>query len=165
MAQTVQPHISMQNQSRRLRSAGFSLIEMLIVVVIIGIVMLFTYPKAALIIEHTAVRGARTAIVNKLNAARTAARTSNQVAVLRLVNNIVWVELNSMTSTAKTTVGGVVSLNENYRVSATGPDSIRFDPRGLMRQDDAPPPPHTFVVTRNGWSDSVVVSSYGRITR
>lgn len=155
----------MRSRLRSSRSAGFSLVEMLIVVVIIGLVMLFTYPRAALILEHTSVRGARTAIVNKINAARTAARTSNQVAVVRLVNNIMWVELNALTGTAKTTVGGVVSLRANYRVGATGPDSVRFDPRGMMRQDDSPAPPHTFVVTRNGWSDSVVVSSYGRISR
>lgn len=164
MARTVQPNRYMLTQTRRSTSAGFSLIEMLIVIVVIGLMMLFAFPRAGAILDHSAVRGARTAIVNKLTAARTSARTSNRVAVLRLTNHRLFIELNSMTSTAKDTVGGWVALDSTYRVAVTGPDSVRFDPRGIMRQDGIAPP-YTFVVTRNGWSDSVVVNSYGRITR
>jgi prepilin-type N-terminal cleavage/methylation domain-containing protein len=160
MAQTVQVHISMQSHSKPSRSAGFSLIELLIVVVIIGLVMLFTFPRAGRILDHTNVKGARTAIVNKLNATRTAARTSNQVAVLRLNANNLWLELNAMTGTGKTTVPGGVGLNKTYGVTVTGPDSVRFDPRGMSLSGT-----QTYVVTKNGFSDSVVVNGYGRITR
>lgn len=163
MARTVQPLPRMPYRFRRSPTAGFSLVELLIVIVIIGLIMLFAFPRAGAILDHTQTRGARTAIVNKLNGARTAARTSNRVAVLRLSGNVLWIELNSMTSTAKTPVGGWVPLDSTYRVTVTGPDSVRFDPRGMMRNDGLGP--YKYVVTRNGWSDSVVVDSYGRITR
>ncbi len=163
MARTVQPVSRMPSRFRRSPAAGFSLVELLIVIVIIGLVMLFAFPRAGVILDHTQARGARTAIVNKLNGARTAARTSNRVAVLRLADNVLWVEVNSMNSTSKTAIGGAVPLNTTYRVSVTGPDSVRFDPRGMMKNDGLGP--YKYVVTRNGWSDSVVVDSYGRITR
>ena len=160
MAQTVQLHISMQSHPKNSRSAGFTLIEMLIVVVIIGLVTLFAFPRAGAILDHTRVHGARTAIVNKLNAARTAARTSNRVAVLHLSGNVILIELNSMSTTAKDTVGGFGSLGAEYGVTVTGPDSVRYDPRGMLKDGAG-----TFVVTRAGFSDSVVVNGYGRITR
>ena len=150
----------MQSHSRLSRSAGFTLIEMLMVVVIIGLVTLFAFPRAGAILDHTNVRGARTAIVNKLNAARTMARTSNQVAVLRLTGNALWLELNNMTGTGKTTIPGGVALDSTYRVTVTGPDSVRYDPRGMFLSGT-----QTYVVTKGGFSDSVVVNGYGRITR
>ena len=122
MAQTVQPHISMQSHPKDSHSAGFTLTEMLIVVVIIGLVTLFAFPRAGAILDHTQVKGARTAIVNKLNAARTMARTSNRVAVLRLTSNALWLELNNMTGSGKTTIPGGVALDSTYRVTVTGPD-------------------------------------------
>ncbi len=160
MAQTVQAHISMQSHSKSSRSAGFSLIELLIVVVIIGLTMLFTFPRAGKILDHTQVHGARTAIVNKLNATRTAARSSNKVAVLRLTGNNLWLELNDMTGSGKTTVPGGVGLNTTYGVTVSGPDSVKFDPRGMSLSGT-----QKYVVTKNGFSDSVVVNGYGRITR
>jgi prepilin-type N-terminal cleavage/methylation domain-containing protein len=151
----------MQIHSKPSHSAGFSLTEMLIVVVIIGLVMLFTFPRAGKILDHTQVHGARTAIVNKLNATRVAARTSNQVAVLRRSGNDLWLELNAMTGTGKTVVtGGAVGLYATYGVTVTGPDSVRFDPRGMSLSGT-----QKYVVTKNGFSDSVVVNGYGRITR
>ena len=150
----------MQSPSKHSRSAGFTLIEMLIVVVIIGLVTLFAFPRAGAILDHTNVKGARTAIVNKLNATRTAARTSNRVAVLRLTSNKLWLELNDMTGTGKTTIPGGVALDSTYRVTVTGPDSVRFDPRGMSLSGT-----QKYVVTKNGFSDSVVVNGYGRITR
>jgi prepilin-type N-terminal cleavage/methylation domain-containing protein len=165
MAQTVQACISMQSHSKHSRSAGFSLIEMLIVVVIIGLVMLFTYPRAGKILDHTQVKGARTAIVNKLNAARTMARTSNRIAVLRVSGNQLFIELDSLIGTGKDTVGGFVPLATTYGVTVTvsGPanDSVSFNPRGMLKYGGG----RKYIVTRNGVSDSVLVNGYGRITR
>ena len=160
LAQTVQVHISMQRHSRPSRSAGFSLVELLIVIVIIGLVMLFTFPRAGAILDHVQVRGARTAIVNKLNATRVAARSSNQVAVLRLTSNNLWMELNDMTGTGKTTIPGGVGLNQTYGVTVTGPDSLKFDPRGMSLSGS-----QRYVISKNGFVDSVTVNGYGRITR
>jgi prepilin-type N-terminal cleavage/methylation domain-containing protein len=160
MARTMQPPAAMHNPFRRTSSAGFSLVEMLIVCVIIGLVTLFAFPRAGVVLDHTQVRGARTAIVNKLNATRIAARTSNRVAVLRMSGSALWLELNSMTGSSKTVLPGGVGLHQTYGVDVTGPDSVKFDPRGLSQSGT-----QTYVITRNGWSDSVTINGYGRITR
>jgi Tfp pilus assembly protein FimT len=123
-------------------------------------VTLFAFPRAGVVLDHAQVRGARTAIVNKLNATRIAARSSNRVAVLRLAANTLWLELNAMSGTSKTTLPGGVELNSSYGVTVSGPDSVKFDPRGLSQSGT-----QTYVVSRNGWSDSVTINGYGRITR
>lgn len=150
----------MKRHSRRFGTAGFSLVELLIVIVIIGLVMLFTFPRAGKILDHTQVHGARTAIVNKINATRVAARSSNRVAVLRLTSNVLWLELNRMSGTGKDTIPGGVALDSTYRVTVTGPDSLKFDPRGMSLSGT-----QKYVISKNGFSDSVTVNGYGRITR
>lgn len=165
MARSLHPLTSMPNQLRRASRAGFSLVEMLVVIVIIGLMVLFALPKLGPAYDHTMVRSARTAITNLYNATRTAARASNRVAVLRLNGNVLVIERDSaFPSTGKDTVsmgGKFHNLYEQYGVTITGPDSVRVDPRGMLM----PSGTHTWVVTRDGWSDSVMVNSYGRMIR
>lgn len=132
-------------------------------IVIIGLMVLFALPKLGPARDHAMVRNARTALTNLYNTTRTAARASNQVAVLRLLNDSVWVELNApYPGTGKTRLtGSGHSFNSAYGVTVTGPDSIQVDPRGLLLTSGT----HTWVFTRDGWSDSVIVNSYGRIAR
>ncbi|HJR36544.1 MAG TPA: hypothetical protein VJ817_16425 [Gemmatimonadales bacterium] len=138
---------------------------MLIVVVLIGLMVAVALPKAGEIYDHIMVRSARTALTNLYNATRVAARASNQVAVLRLNAGIVVLERNlPFPSLAKDTVtmGGMFhDFPGRYGVTITGPDSVRVEPRGMLMDTG----PHTWVFTRNGWSDSVMVNSYGRILR
>jgi prepilin-type N-terminal cleavage/methylation domain-containing protein len=154
----------MQNRIRRSRTAGFSLVEMLVVVAIIGLVVLFTFPRAGKVYDHTMVRGARTAITNLYNSTRNVARTSNRVAVLRTNGNVLVIERNAFSpATTKDTVGGFTNLSAQYGVTITGPDSVRVDPRGLLLT--AGNVLYTWVVTREGYKDSVMVNSYGRVIR
>jgi len=151
----------LQRTSRR----GITLVEMLIVVVMIGLMVAVTLPKAGQVYDHTMVRSARTALTNLYNASRATSRASNQVVVLRLNAGIVVLERNqSFPSTAKDTVtlgGQYHDFPSRYGVTITGPDSVRVDPRGMLIDAG----PHTWVFTRDGWSDSVMVNSYGRILR
>jgi type II secretory pathway pseudopilin PulG len=144
---------------------GISLVEMVMVIVMIGMMLVVALPKAGELYDHTMVRSARTSLTNLYNATRVTARASNQVAVLRLNAGIVVLERNqSFPSTAKDTVtlgGQFHDFPGRYGVTITGPDSIRVDPRGMLIDAG----PHTWVFTRDGWSDSVIVNSYGRILR
>jgi prepilin-type N-terminal cleavage/methylation domain-containing protein len=150
-----------QTTSRR----GISLVEMLMVVVLIGMMLAVALPKAGELYDHAMVRSARTALTNLYNATRVASRASNQVAVLRLNAGVVVLERNQpFPSTAKDTVtmgGKFHDFPARYGVTITGPDSVRVDPRGMLMDAG----PHTWVFTRDGWSDSVMVNSYGRILR
>ena len=164
MARSVQPYLYMQNRIRESRSAGFSLIEMLIVVVIIGLVCLFTFPRAGAIYDQAMVRSARTTITNLYITARTTARTTNKVAVVRFQNDRMWVETNNYSPlTTKDTTRTPIDLNEAYGVTLTTTvDSLRIDPRGMLLSSGTE---YKYKVTRRGYSDSVMVNGYGRILR
>lgn len=144
---------------------GISLVEMLVVIVLIGMMVAVALPKAGKLYDHAMVRSARTTLTNLYNATRVTARASNQVAVLRLNGGVVVLERNqSFPSTVKDTVtmgGQFHDFPARYGVTITGPDSVRMDPRGMLVDAG----PHTWVFTRDGWSDSVMVNSYGRILR
>ena len=135
------------------------------VVVLIGMMLAVALPKAGEFYDHIMVRSARTALTNLYNATRVSSRASNKVAVLRLNAGIVVLEQNeSFPSTVKDTVtmgGKFHDVPARYGVTITGPDSVRVDPRGMLIDAG----PHTWVFTRDGWSDSVMVNSYGRIIR
>lgn len=165
LARSVQPWARVHNPRRPASRAGISMVELLWVIVIIGLMVAIALPKLGPAYDHSMVRGARTAITNLYNATRTTARVSNQISVLRLNGNVMVVERNFPSpSTAKDTldVGGKFhDLFAGYGVTVTGPDSVRVDPRGLLLPAGA----HTWVVTRDGWTDSVMVNGYGRLVR
>lgn len=153
----------MVHSALRSRKAGFSLIELLIVVSIIGLVMLFTFPRAAAVYDHTMVRGARTAITNMYLNTRSTARSANKTAVLRLQGDQIWIETNDYApATTKVVVRQPVDLGDEYSVTVTGEDSIRVDPRGVIRGELRI---FKWIISRNGWSDSVMVNGYGRVLR
>jgi Tfp pilus assembly protein FimT len=152
-------------RSRDLETAGISFVELMVVIGLIGLAALFVLPRAGRVFDHTRVRGARTAITNLYNTTRTVARTSNKVAVLRLNSNALVIERKAIPpATSKDTVGGWNNLLQQYGVTVTGPDSVRLYPRGLLRSPNTTTT-YTWVVTRNGYSDSVMVNSYGRVIR
>jgi len=147
--------------SRSLPTAGFSLVEMLIVVVIIGMTTLFAFPRAQRMFEHTNVRGARTTILNMINAAKIAARQSNSSSSFVVTGNQVRVD---RTMLGVTETVQQQDLNSAYYVTVTvtgGPGTISFDPRGVVTGGVTT----TIVVSKSGFADSVVVDGYGRIRR
>ena len=155
----------MRNRLRPSSEAGLSYVELAVVIAVISVMVLIALPKLGPAYDHSMVRSARTALSNLWTATRTAARTSNRVAVLRLNGNVLVIERNfPFPSTAKDTVtmgGQFHDFSLQYGVSITGPDSVRVDPRGML----LPSGSHTWVVTRDGWSDSVMVNGYGRMIR
>ncbi|HEV8355573.1 MAG TPA: prepilin-type N-terminal cleavage/methylation domain-containing protein [Gemmatimonadales bacterium] len=145
-------------------AAGFSLIEMLIVVVVIGLVTLFAFPRAGLILDRTAVSGARTALVNQFGAARLAARSSNRATVFRLSGNVVWVERRAFSGTVKQQVGNRANLMAEYGTTVSGPDSIVVDPRGIAVLYSSGNSA-LYTVTRNTITNTVTINSSGRVVR
>ena len=158
-------HSGMLTSSRRETSAGFTLIELMIVVSVIGLIVLFASPKIYEVYNRSMVRGARTTITNMYITARNQARTTNRVAVLRRLNDQVWVEVNQYVSegTGKIIVRQPVDLGTEYGVTITaGDDSLRIDPRGMLSTSGST---FTYRFARRGTPDSVVISGYGRIQR
>jgi prepilin-type N-terminal cleavage/methylation domain-containing protein len=118
--------------------SGFSLIEMLMVVILIGIVASLGFPRIRTAVQKTNVRSARVFLASATATARAAAVQRGCGAVVHFTsgaNGLVWVTAcPRMKAGAGTvdTLGAVEKLAARYSVTLTPTrDSIRFSPRGL----------------------------------
>jgi Tfp pilus assembly protein FimT len=139
---------------------------MLIVVVMIGLMALFAWPKVLTIFNQSQVRSARLAVLNKFNQTRINARQTSRSAFLIRSGDVMWIERRPRVLPGigtRDTVGGFLNLGSgSYGVSVTvtgGSDTVTVDPRGLTTGT------WRIVLARGGVRDSVVISGFGRVTR
>lgn len=149
------------------RRSGFTLIEMLMVIVIVGMLVLIGFPKVSSAMVKTNVRGARTTLANMFTKARTVATQTNRKTRLKFNGNQVWIvaspRLLPGAGSTVDTIGPVENLNTLYGVAVTSPvDSITFDPRGLAAGFGAT---STLKVAKSGHTDSIVVDGLGRVVK
>ena len=149
-----------------MRRVGFTTIEMIIVVVMIGIIAVIGFPKIRRALDTTNVRSTRVYLGTAVATARAVAvQRGCRAAVHFSSPGTVWVTACSRTNAATTdTIGGVVDLASRYNVTlAATSDSIRFDPRGL-NMDNALTTVRITGATSYG-TDSVLVNQLGRVVR
>lgn len=145
-----------------MRRSGFSLIEMLLVVVIIGIVSLVGLPKLREALIGTSVRGARSRVVAMYSQARAAAIDANRKSALIVRNGSAWVTRLKAVGAGVDTVGSVQSLAAQFGVTVTASqDSVPFDPRGVVLGGLGTPV--TVVVARDGSADTVTINGLGGV--
>ena len=135
---------------------GFSLMEMLIVVSMIGIMALFAWPKVVTVYDRSQVRSARTAARNLFEATRINARMSSTAMTFNRAGNVLWISNN----TTAATVGSPLDLAGQYNVTAAGLTALVVDPRGLLQGAGG-----RLVFSRGNASDSLIISGYGRVSR
>lgn len=129
------------------------------VVIIIGLIILFTFPRAAAVFDRTQVHSARGVVVNMFHAARVVARRSNRTTVIHFAGQRAWVERRP-SNTAVDTVVALVDFAAVYGVGLTSSaDSIVIDPRGFSNGAA------TIILGRSGFADTVVVGRYGKVSR
>lgn len=112
--------------------AGFTAIEMAIVVTLIGIIALIGFPKIRRSLDKANVRSARAAVGTMAATARAASIQRGCPAVIHFAasNATVWVTTNCVAKVD--TVSGVQQLGPRFNVTMVATrDSLRFDPRGL----------------------------------
>ena len=139
---------------------GFSLIELLIVIVLIGAISSFAIPMIRRGMEARRVSGARIAITTMNAKARAlAVQRSRQVRFVVTGNEIRLLSLHPVTGAV--TVVEQRNLNTVYGVSvASTRDTLYYDPRGIGLQNSST----TMVVARpGGFADTVVITSLGGI--
>jgi prepilin-type N-terminal cleavage/methylation domain-containing protein len=148
---------------------GFSLIELFVVFVVIGIVVMFGTPRVRDAIERANVRSARVAVGTYAVIARSAAIQRGCRSALHFAygtSSRIWVTACRLASpTTVDTIGPVKSLYNDFKVTMTATlDSVRYDARGLSLETAS-----TLVrVTGNsaGNTDSLVINSYtGKVVR
>jgi prepilin-type N-terminal cleavage/methylation domain-containing protein len=157
--------ISSVNFARPRSRSGFTLIEVMVVVVVAGLIMAMTLPKFSATFDRVSVRSAKQQMTAYLAAARAAAIRQSQTSQFHVANNSIWTNVNQLggtninvtkTMSLKTMRGVTVTLS-----GSTANDSITYDSRGMSNTGSS----KTYVLTRNNYKDSVCVSLLGLIAR
>jgi type II secretion system protein H len=146
-----------------IRRAGFSLIEMLIVVVVIGLMTLIALPRLSDAFAQNNLNSARVKIISLFSTARATAAGTSRLTVLRLSGNQIYVvaagKMNGGAGTIDT-VTPVENIYTEYGVTANvSADSILLDQNGLGRNAA------TIILTKSGRADTITISQYGRIQK
>jgi prepilin-type N-terminal cleavage/methylation domain-containing protein len=147
------------------RRTGFTLIEMLVVVVVIGLTSLIALPKLNTAFARSNVLSAKAKVMALYSTARATAMSSNQTAILRVNGNQVYVYARPrrQAPTAGNTVDTIIrptDISTAYGVTLSGGvDSVRISSAGLGL-DSA-----TLVLTKYTTIDTVYISRYGRVIK
>ena len=150
---------------------GFTFIEIMIVMVLIGVIASFGIPRIRDAVQKTNIRSARVGLSLLVVKARQVAIARGCRGVLHITggsSGTVWVTACKLTATgnvgtAVDTLGSVEQLAGRYGVSiASTVDSIQYDPRGLSIG-------YTqaivrFTATGTSYMDSAVVNPIGKVT-
>jgi len=145
------------------RRHGFSLIEMLIVMVVIGLTSLIALPKLNAAFTHSNIISAKSKLASLYSIARSTAVSSGQTAILRVNGNQVYVYARPRLKAGAGTVDTITTptnLSTQFGVTLSGGvDSVRISPNGLGL-DSA-----VIILTKSSWLDTVIISRYGRVLK
>jgi prepilin-type N-terminal cleavage/methylation domain-containing protein len=149
-----------------MRQRGFTFVEILIVMVLIGIIASLGIPRIRGALEKSNVRAARVAVGTIVVKARAAAIQRGCASAVHFVSGTsgtVWVTTCKTNVAGVDTLGGIERISARWNVTFTaGADSIRYMPNGISLGNAA----NTVLkFTSNGNSDSVVVNSVGKVVR
>ena len=149
-----------------MRRSGFTTIEMIIVVAIIGIIALIGFPKISKTLDKTNVRSARDAVGTLAATARAAAIQRGCRGVLHFTASPSTVWVTTACPTKLDTVSGVLNLTTQFSVTLSpSRDSVQYDPRGLSMDGFA----SNTVVRLTGKAttnqDSVMINPIGKVVR
>ena len=138
---------------------GFSLIELMTVITVVGLMMLLVAPRLADANTRRNVKGARAAVANLYARARIRAVQTRRPATLQFTDSLAWVTSPRANGAAVDTIGGVQNLKAMYGVSIAASGTISVQPTGLVNAGT----PIRVTVTKQSKSDSVVISGYGKM--
>lgn len=150
--------------SMRPRS-GFTLIEALIVVVVLGLMTIIAFPRMSAAMVRADLRSARTTMINLVATARAASVQGNRVTWIKRAGNSAYVGAAPRLDGAAgaDTVGLVHSLGTNYGVTLSGADSIQFDPRGFGSWTGGGST--TITLSRSSHSETITIDGLGRVIK
>jgi prepilin-type N-terminal cleavage/methylation domain-containing protein len=119
----------------KMRERGLTLAELVIVLVLIGALAAFGYPRLADVWVRQSVRSARAALAGFYAKGRATAIERGAVARVIVENSRVRIESVNPVTGATVIVGGVEDLNARYGVTISpSVDTCLYDPRGVARK-------------------------------
>ena len=139
----------------RISNRGFTLIEMLIIVMIIGVLTALIAPRVGDTLEKQRARSAGDAVVVMHAKTRAiAVRRGLPAALIRSGNTLYTVSIHPVTE-AIDTVGVIEDLGDRYGVTLTASrDTLVFDARGLGTESGST----TIIVSNAGAADTVRIN-------
>jgi|SRR5437867_2027018 len=152
-----------------MRRSGFTTIELVIAIVLIGLIAAIGFPKIHRTLDKTNVRSARVALSTYVAMARAAAIQRGCPGVVHFAygtSSRMWVTACKLgVPTAIDTIGQVKELYSDFNVTLSATrDSVRYDPRGLSYETVNTVVHFTGNVESN--TDSVVINLYtGKVVR
>ncbi len=142
---------------------GFSMIEMIVVVILIGIIATIGFPRLRDGLEKQNVRSAKALIATLAATARGAAIQRGCSATLNLTVDSIWVSACGVNPPAASVQVGTKKLvGDDFSVTLSSTAaSVVYDPRGISTVFQ----PTTVYVTGPNYSDSVVINEVGRVSK
>ncbi len=152
---------------RRHSRLGFTMVEILTVMVIIGMLATFALPRLVHLRDQGQLSSATTRFTRAVMAARQAAIQRGKHAYFKHNNSSLWVIVDTTginsDSVVITSTQNLSTLYGVSIVSPTGLTSIEYDPRGVSAQ--ASKQVFAFRHTNSGLVDSLCVSKLGNTIR
>lgn len=145
------------------RETGFTFIEILIVMIIIGVVASFGIPRIRDSLSRQNVKSARAAATTMVAKARAAAVQRGCTSSFEArTDGRLWVTACKSTNQAGLdTLGGIEDLAGRYNVTVTpSQNTLTFDPRGLSSGGTM-----TIRFTWNAVTDSIFINQVGKVVR
>jgi prepilin-type N-terminal cleavage/methylation domain-containing protein len=143
--------------------SGFTLIEALVCVVVLGLICLIGFPKISAAMVRSDLRSARTTVVNLVATARAASIQTGRRTWVKFDGNNAYVLIRDANETVTAdTIGAVQNLSAQYAVTVVGVDSIAFDPRGFGASFGDTT---SVTLSRNSHSETVTLDGLGRVIK
>jgi len=142
---------------------GFSTIEMIIVVILIGVIAAIGFPRLRAGLEKQNVRSAKALIATLAATARGAAIQRGCSATLNLTVDSIWVTACGVNPPAASVQVGTKKLvGDEFSVTLSSSNaSVVYDPRGISTVFQ----PTTVRVIGPNYSDSVMINEVGKVTK
>jgi type IV fimbrial biogenesis protein FimT len=146
-----------RNRDRR---GGYTLAELMAVIVIAGVIATIAVPRLSSYIRHLSARSAASTVVSDLMLARTQAVREGQTVSLRVTSAAEYqltVDANPVRTLKTVNVAGTqksVTLGPNGT-------TISFDPRGMLRAGSG----SELRITRGTQTDTISITGVGRVYR
>jgi prepilin-type N-terminal cleavage/methylation domain-containing protein len=144
---------------------GFTLLEILVVIIMLGVLMVFGIPRLRDAFNSNSTRSARVALSTLAAKARAAAVARGCRAVIHFTsgtNGTAWVTVCSLNGATTDTLGGVEQIAARFNVTLTATrDSVSYAPSGISFDGLST----TLRVTSSSGMDSVVINQIGKVVR
>jgi len=142
---------------------GFSFIEMLVVMILIGIIASLAIPRLRGSLEKQNIRSAKALLATLVATARAVAVQRGCSATLNMTVDSVWVTACGVNPVAASVQVGTKKLvGEEFKVTLNPTAaSVVYDPRGIQTQFQTT----TIRIIGANYQDSVVINQVGKVVR